>query len=94
MFRGTAGHTVRTQNGVTASAGQRRGDVEIRSYLQVAAGRRSLVFDLSMCVCLLLQDTKLFAWGGGILEDMCYRLIALRWHSSGSEVRFGLPVGL
>ena len=65
MFRGTAGHTVRTQNGVTASAGQRRGDVEIRSYLQVAAGRRSLVFDLSMCVCLLLQDTKLFAWGGG-----------------------------
>jgi hypothetical protein len=34
--------------GVTASAGQRRGDVEIRSYLQDAAGRRSLVFDLSM----------------------------------------------
>ena len=43
-----AGHTVRTQHGVTASAGQRRGDVEIRSYLQDAAGRRSLVFDLSM----------------------------------------------
>ena len=41
-------HTVRTQHGVTASAGQRRGDVEIRSYLQDAAGRRSLVFDLSM----------------------------------------------
>ena len=32
LFR-TAGHTVRTQRGVTASAGQRRGDVEIRSYL-------------------------------------------------------------
>ena len=47
MFR-TAGHTVRTQHGVTASAGQRRGDVEIRSYLQDAAGHRSLVFDLSM----------------------------------------------
>jgi hypothetical protein len=47
LFR-TAGHTVRTQHGVTASAGQRRGDVEIRSYLQDAAGRRSLVFDLSM----------------------------------------------
>ena len=47
MFR-TARHTVRTQHGVTASAGQRRGDVEIRSYLQDAAGRRSLVFDLSM----------------------------------------------
>ena len=47
MFR-TSGHTVRTQHGVTASAGQRRGDVEIRSYLQDAAGRRSLVFDLSM----------------------------------------------
>ena len=47
LFR-TAGHTVRTQHGVTASAGQRRGDVELRCYLQDAAGRRSLVFDLSM----------------------------------------------
>ena len=47
LFR-TAGHTVRTQHGVTASAGQRRGDVEIRNYFQDAAGRRSLVFDLSM----------------------------------------------
>jgi hypothetical protein len=47
LFR-SAGHTVRTQHGVTASAGQRRGDVELRSYLQDAAGRRSLVFDLSM----------------------------------------------
>jgi hypothetical protein len=47
LFR-TAGHTVKTQHGVTASAGQRRGDVELRSYLQYAAGRRSLVFDLSM----------------------------------------------
>jgi hypothetical protein len=47
LFR-TAGHTVRMQHGVTASAGQRRGDVELRSYLQDAAGRRSLVFDLSM----------------------------------------------
>jgi hypothetical protein len=47
LFR-TAGHTVRTQRGVTASAGQRRCDVELRRYLQDAAGRRSLVFDLSM----------------------------------------------
>jgi hypothetical protein len=47
LFR-AAGHTVRTQHGVTASAGQRRDDVEIRSYLQDAAGRRSLVLDLSM----------------------------------------------
>jgi hypothetical protein len=47
LFR-TAGHTVRTKHGVTASAGQRRGDVELRSYLQDAVGRRSLVFDLSM----------------------------------------------
>jgi hypothetical protein len=47
LFR-TAGHAVRTQHSVTASAGQRRGDVEIRSYLQDAAGRRSLVFDLSI----------------------------------------------
>ena len=44
----TAGHKVRTQHGVTASAGQRRGDVDLRSYPQDAAGRRSLVFDLSM----------------------------------------------
>jgi hypothetical protein len=40
--------TVRTQHGVTASAGQRRGDVELRSYLQDEAVRRRLVFDLSM----------------------------------------------
>jgi hypothetical protein len=45
LFR-TARHVVRTQRGVTASAGQRRGDVEIRSYDQ--AGSRSLVFDLSI----------------------------------------------
>jgi len=40
LFR-TAGHTVRTQR-------QRCADVELCSYLQDAAGRRSLVFDLSM----------------------------------------------
>jgi hypothetical protein len=44
----TAGHTVRTQQGVTAIAGQRRGDVEIRNYLRDQAGSRSLVFDLSI----------------------------------------------
>ena len=44
----TAGHTVRTQHGVTASAGQRRGDVEIRNYMRDQAGSRSLVFDLSI----------------------------------------------
>jgi len=47
LFR-TAGHTVRTQHGVTASACQRRGNVEIRSYLRDQVGRRSLVFDLSI----------------------------------------------
>jgi hypothetical protein len=47
LFR-TAGHTVRMQHGVTATAGQRCGDVEIRNYLQDAADRRSMVFDLSM----------------------------------------------
>jgi hypothetical protein len=47
LFR-TAGHTGRTQQGVTASAGQRRGDVEIRNYLRDQAGSRSLVFDLSI----------------------------------------------
>jgi hypothetical protein len=45
LFR-TAGHVVRTQHGVTASAGQRRGDAEIRNYLRDQAGSRSLVFDL------------------------------------------------
>jgi hypothetical protein len=47
LFR-TAGHVVRTQHGVTASAGQHRCNVEIRSFLQDVAGLRSLVFDLSM----------------------------------------------
>ena len=47
LFR-TSGHTVRSQHQVTASAGQRRGDVEIKSYLPDAAGHRSLVFDLSI----------------------------------------------
>jgi hypothetical protein len=47
LFR-TAGHTVRTQHGVTARAGQRRGDVEIRNYLRDQAGSRSQVFDLSI----------------------------------------------
>jgi hypothetical protein len=28
------------------------------------------------------------------LETERVRLVALRWHSSGSEVRLGLPVGL
>jgi hypothetical protein len=39
---------VRTQHGVTASVGQRCGDVEIRNYLRDQAGSRSLVFDLSI----------------------------------------------
>ena len=47
LFR-TAGHVVRTQHGVTASAGQRRGNVEIRNYLRDQAGSRRLVFDLSI----------------------------------------------
>jgi hypothetical protein len=47
LFR-TAGHLVGTQHGVTASAGQRRGDVEVRSYLRDQAGSRNLVFDLSI----------------------------------------------
>ena len=32
----------------TASAGQRRGDVEVRSYLRDQAGSRILIFDLSI----------------------------------------------
>jgi hypothetical protein len=34
--------------GMTFDPGQRRGDVEIRRFLQDAAGSRSLVFDLSI----------------------------------------------
>jgi hypothetical protein len=48
----TAGHTVRTQHGVTASTGQRRGDVEIRNYMRVQAGSRSLVVVLDLSVTL------------------------------------------
>jgi hypothetical protein len=47
LFR-TAGHKVRTQHGVTASAGQRHGNVELRHYLRDQTGSRSLVFDLSI----------------------------------------------
>jgi hypothetical protein len=47
LFR-PAGHIVRTQHGVTASAGQRSGDMEISSFLQDESHSRSLVFDLSM----------------------------------------------
>ena len=43
-----AGHRVRTQYGVKASAGQKRGDVEIVNYLQDDDGSRNLVFDLSI----------------------------------------------
>ena len=42
----TAGHMVPLST--AQRQGQRRGDVEIRNYLQDAAGCRSLVFDLSM----------------------------------------------
>jgi hypothetical protein len=55
LFR-TAGHTVRTQHGVTASAGQRRGDVELRSYLRDQAGSRSLVFDFSITITALAHQ--------------------------------------
>ena len=47
LFR-TDARMVRTQNGVTASAGQQRGDVEIRNYLRDQSGSRSLVLDLSI----------------------------------------------
>jgi len=41
LFR-TAEHTVRTQHSVTASAGQRRGDVEIRNHLRDQASSVTL----------------------------------------------------
>ena len=37
---------VRPQSGATASAGQKRGDVEVAHCLQVAAGRRNVIFGL------------------------------------------------
>jgi hypothetical protein len=56
LFR-TAGHTVRTQHGITASAGQRRCYGELCNYLQAcdSAGCWSLglVFDLSMTMTIL-----------------------------------------
>ena len=58
LFR-TAGHTVRTQHGVMASAGQRRGDVEIRSPPPANPDDELWTLDIwfhaSVCVCLLLQ---------------------------------------
>jgi hypothetical protein len=48
LFR-TAGHVVRTQHGVTASAGQRRGDVEIRNYLRDQAGSLNQDFQEQKC---------------------------------------------
>jgi hypothetical protein len=47
LFR-TAGHTVRTQHGVTVTTGQRRCDVEIHIYLRDQAVSRSLGLDLSI----------------------------------------------
>ena len=58
LFR-MAGHTVRTQHGVTASAGQRRGDVEIRNFLRDQAGSRSLVFDISFLPAIMSTCTRM-----------------------------------
>jgi len=41
-------HLYKKESERTTTAGQKRGDVHLRSYLQDAAGRQSLVFDLSM----------------------------------------------
>jgi len=58
LFR-TAGHTVRTQHEETASAGQLRGDEEIRSYLRDQAGSRSLVFDISFLPAIMSTCTRM-----------------------------------
>ena len=60
-------HTVRTQHGVTASAGQRRCDVEIRHYLRDQAGSRSLVFDLPSRTIGLAQVAT-------CSRTICYRI--------------------
>ncbi len=57
LFR-SAGHIVRTQHQVTASAGHRRGDVEIREYLRDTAGSRStLPFNHIQCPFIQMTDT-------------------------------------
>jgi hypothetical protein len=80
LFR-SVGHVVRTQHGVTASSGQRRGDVEVRHYLHDAAGSRSLVFDLSITLDRI--GTSCHVQQNGLLShpqdlDAPFRLAAQR----------------
>jgi hypothetical protein len=49
----------RTQMGVTASAGQRRRDVEMRNYLRDQVGRRNLVFNLAVKRNVLIGNVLL-----------------------------------
>jgi hypothetical protein len=65
LFR-TVGH-MRTQHGVTASAGQRCGDVEIRNYLRDQAGSRSLVFDLSIA-------HNRYGSSSHVQQNVCYHI--------------------
>jgi hypothetical protein len=65
LFR-TVGH-MRTQHGVTASAGQRCGDVEIRNYLRDQAGSRNLVFDLSIA-------HNSYGSSSHVQQNVCYHI--------------------
>jgi hypothetical protein len=74
----TAGNTVRTQHGVTASAGQRRGDVEIRNYLRDSSGPGDFSPFLHVAVAHYVKDClrareDVCAWsvwlGGGIFRN-------------------------
>ena len=51
----------------SSSAGQRRGDVEIRNYLRDQAGSRSLVFDLS----ITLHAHDRFGWSSHVQQNGC-----------------------
>jgi hypothetical protein len=66
----TAGHLVRTHHGVTASAGQRRGDVEVRSYLRDQAGSRTLVSDLSITHDRFGSNSRV-QQNGSLLQKLC-----------------------
>ena len=85
----TAGHTVRTQHGVTASAGQRRGDVEIRNYLRDQAGSRSLVFDLSIA-----HDRFGSSSGPSTIQSCALNSFVAKLHHHGDLVNVDSTDGL
>jgi hypothetical protein len=67
LFR-TAGHLVRTQHGVTASTGQRRGDVEVRIFLREGSSHQ-------ICLDLVTKThTPIACWVPGPFHDLVHYL--------------------